>query len=133
MVVKFPASVTSDPVGCLTRVARHAEASAVANELHGVLVDPQQADRVDVGQDAAVESAGPDLGGHNQLYSHFTLGVKQQPLTSDLSVHVSNATVALCRSVKLADLCDLETLRESLPHTGAQTVAHRQPDLVALF
>lgn len=127
------ASVSPDPVGCVTRVARHAEALAVADKLHGVLVDPHQADWVDVREDAAVESAGSDLTGHRQLYSHFTLALQPQPATSDLSVHVGNATVALCCSVKLADLCDLEALREGLPHAGAQTVSYRQPDLVVLF
>lgn len=54
-------------------------------------------------------------------------------MKSDLSVHVGNAAVALCGAVKLADLRDLEALREGLPHTGPQTVSYRQPDFVALF
>lgn len=94
---------------------------AVANELHAVLVDPHQTDRVDVWQDAAVESTGPDLTGHNQLYSDSrgTFTVEHLAAMSDLSIHIGNATVALSRSIKLADLCDLEALREGLPHTGA--------------
>lgn len=50
-----------------------------------------------------------------------------------LSVHVGDAAVALGGAVKLADLRDLEALREGLPHAGPQTVPHRQPDFVALF
>lgn len=38
---------------------------------------------------------------------------------SDLSIHIGNAAVALSRSIKLSDLCDLEALREGLPHAGA--------------
>lgn len=38
---------------------------------------------------------------------------------SNLAIHVSNAAVALSRSVELADLCHPKTLCEGFPHTGA--------------
>lgn len=113
--------VTTVRFASVTRVAWHTEAVAVANELHAVLVDPHQTDRVDVWQDAAVESTGSNLTGHNQFYSdsNSTFTVEQLQAMSDLSIQVGNATVALGRSIKLADLCDLKTLREGLPHAGA--------------
>ena len=46
----------------LTGLARDAEALGIPQEFHGVLVDLHQPDGVHVGQDAAVEATGTNLG-----------------------------------------------------------------------
>lgn len=52
---------------------------------------------------------------------------------ANLPVHIGNATVALRRSIELANLCHPETLGESLPDAGTQPVSHGQSDFVTFF
>lgn len=56
----------------VTRTTRHAEAPAVTNELHAVLIHPHQTYWVHIGENAAVESTGSNLSEQNQL-THFNL------------------------------------------------------------
>lgn len=44
-----------------TRLARHAETTAVTNKLHRVLVHSDQANGVNIRENTAVESTGSDL------------------------------------------------------------------------
>lgn len=46
----------------LTGLAWNAEALGIPQEFHGVLIDLHQPDGVHMGQDAAVEATGADLG-----------------------------------------------------------------------
>ena len=45
----------------VTRATRHTEAVAVPHQLHAVLVNLDQTDRVDVGEDPAIEPTGSNL------------------------------------------------------------------------
>lgn len=49
----------------VTRAARHAEAPAVANQLHGVFVHSHQTDWINIGENATVESTGSHLPEQN--------------------------------------------------------------------
>lgn len=52
---------------------------------------------------------------------------------ANLPIHIGDATVALGRSIELANLCHPETLGESLPDARAQAVSHSQSDFVTFF
>lgn len=54
-------------------------------------------------------------------------------LSANLPIHIGNATVALSRSIELANLCNPKTLGESLPDTRTQPVSNSQSDFVAFF
>lgn len=54
-------------------------------------------------------------------------------LNANLPIHVGNATVALSRSIELANLCHPKTRGESLPDARTQPVSHGQSDFVAFF
>lgn len=54
-------------------------------------------------------------------------------LNADLPIHIGNATVALSRSIELANLRHPKTLGESLPDTRTQPVSHGQSDFVTFF
>lgn len=54
-------------------------------------------------------------------------------LNANLSVHIGKATVALSRSIELANLCHPKPLGESLPDTWTQPVSHSQSDFMAFF
>lgn len=54
-------------------------------------------------------------------------------LNANLPIHIGNATVALSRSIELANLCHPKTLGESLPDARTQPVAHSQSDFVTFF
>lgn len=54
-------------------------------------------------------------------------------LHANLPIYIGNATVALSRSIELANLCHPKTLGESLPDTWTQPVSHGQSDFVTFF
>lgn len=54
-------------------------------------------------------------------------------LNANLPIYIGNATVALGRSIELANLCHPKTLGESLPDTRTQPVSHSQSDFVTFF
>lgn len=121
----------------VTRAARQTEAPAVANQLHAVLVHSDQADWVHVGENATVESTGSHLTGQNWLNCDpvhiFINEDTSNTVITDLAIHVGNATVALSCSIELANLRHLKTFCEGLPHTGAQSISHCQPNFVAFL
>lgn len=50
-----------------------------------------------------------------------------------LPIHIGNATVALSRSIELANLRHPKALCESLPDARTQPVSHGHSDFVAFF
>lgn len=54
-------------------------------------------------------------------------------LNANLPIQIGNATVALRRSIELANLCHPKTLGESLPDARTQPVSHSQSDFVTFF